>query len=210
MCCRRSGPLHGVLGPQGTALVIGVTSASHMEVVWATMEHLGRTRFLRSGFVSSDGQVERAGRVGQPAAWSLSLACPARASACSVETRGDPCLGHLPEGLGCGLGHSLSLLWPCKRERHPQGRGPGRQASIRADGQGPQGLPCARGRGLIPCYAPVSSTLLERADEWQPERGVLAGVLAGEEAGPAGGSGRRRALPEEGLTRACALADLAQ
>ncbi|XP_036088615.1 maestro heat-like repeat family member 5 [Rousettus aegyptiacus] len=30
-----------------------------MEVVWATMEHLGRTRFLRSGFVSSDGQVER-------------------------------------------------------------------------------------------------------------------------------------------------------
>ncbi|ELK11684.1 HEAT repeat-containing protein 7A [Pteropus alecto] len=41
---------------EGTALVIGVTSASHMEVVWATMEHLGRTRFLRSGFVSSDGQ----------------------------------------------------------------------------------------------------------------------------------------------------------
>lgn len=50
--------LTGSSGPQGMALAVGITSSSHLEQVWATLEHLGRTRFLRSALVSSDSQVE--------------------------------------------------------------------------------------------------------------------------------------------------------
>ena len=53
------GQAHGVLWPQGIALAIGVTSTSHVEQVWAMLEHLGHTRFLRSAPVSPDSQVER-------------------------------------------------------------------------------------------------------------------------------------------------------
>uniref|UniRef100_A0A8D1UBT4 Maestro heat like repeat family member 1 n=1 Tax=Sus scrofa TaxID=9823 RepID=A0A8D1UBT4_PIG len=41
---------------EGMALAVGITSSSHLEQVWATLEHLGRTRFLRSALVSSDSQ----------------------------------------------------------------------------------------------------------------------------------------------------------
>ncbi|XP_014643504.1 PREDICTED: maestro heat-like repeat family member 5 [Ceratotherium simum simum] len=41
---------------EGIALAVGITSASHMEEVWAMLEHLGRTRFLRTTFMSSDSQ----------------------------------------------------------------------------------------------------------------------------------------------------------
>lgn len=50
----------GHSGLQGIALAIGITSASHMEEVWAMLEHLGRTRFLQSTFMSPESQVERA------------------------------------------------------------------------------------------------------------------------------------------------------
>ncbi|XP_058524335.1 maestro heat-like repeat family member 5 isoform X2 [Ochotona princeps] len=33
---------------EGIAFAVGLASASHLEVVWAMLEHLGRTRFLRS------------------------------------------------------------------------------------------------------------------------------------------------------------------
>ncbi|XP_069931999.1 maestro heat-like repeat family member 5 isoform X11 [Oryctolagus cuniculus] len=39
---------------EGIALAMGLASTSHLEVVWATLEHLGRTRFLRSAL--RDGQ----------------------------------------------------------------------------------------------------------------------------------------------------------
>ncbi|XP_070078072.1 maestro heat-like repeat family member 5 isoform X16 [Equus caballus] len=41
---------------EGIALAIGITSASHMEEVWAMLEHLGRTRFLQSTFMSPESQ----------------------------------------------------------------------------------------------------------------------------------------------------------
>ncbi|XP_069931993.1 maestro heat-like repeat family member 5 isoform X5 [Oryctolagus cuniculus] len=41
-------------GEEGIALAMGLASTSHLEVVWATLEHLGRTRFLRSAL--RDGQ----------------------------------------------------------------------------------------------------------------------------------------------------------
>ncbi|XP_016071901.1 PREDICTED: maestro heat-like repeat family member 5 [Miniopterus natalensis] len=43
----------------GIALAIGITAALHMEVVWAMLEHLGRTRFLRSSHTAPDSQVEQ-------------------------------------------------------------------------------------------------------------------------------------------------------
>lgn len=47
---------------QGIAFAVGLASASHLEVVWAMLEHLGRTRFLRSAL--RDTQVGRWQRVG--------------------------------------------------------------------------------------------------------------------------------------------------
>ncbi|XP_037658554.1 maestro heat-like repeat family member 5 [Choloepus didactylus] len=41
---------------EGIALAIGLTSASHLEEVWAVLEHLGRTRFLRSPTAGADDQ----------------------------------------------------------------------------------------------------------------------------------------------------------
>nr|XP_044636991.1 maestro heat-like repeat family member 5 isoform X3 [Equus asinus] len=41
---------------EGIALAIGITSTSHMEEVWAMLEHLGRTRFLRSTFMPPESQ----------------------------------------------------------------------------------------------------------------------------------------------------------
>ncbi|ELW63435.1 HEAT repeat-containing protein 7A [Tupaia chinensis] len=41
---------------EGIALAVGLTSASHLEDVWAALEHLGRTRFLRSALCLADGQ----------------------------------------------------------------------------------------------------------------------------------------------------------
>nr|KAF6395872.1 hypothetical protein HJG59_012431 [Molossus molossus] len=41
----------------GIALAIGITAASHMEVVWAMMEQLGHTRVLRSSCTPPDSQV---------------------------------------------------------------------------------------------------------------------------------------------------------
>lgn len=49
----------GSSGLQGIALAVGIMSTSHMEVVWAMLEHLGHTSFLRSSFMSPDSQVER-------------------------------------------------------------------------------------------------------------------------------------------------------
>ncbi|KAF5919499.1 hypothetical protein HPG69_011514 [Diceros bicornis minor] len=42
---------------EGIALAVGITSASHVEEVWAMLEHLGRTRFLRTTFMSPDSQM---------------------------------------------------------------------------------------------------------------------------------------------------------
>ncbi|XP_037364257.1 proline-rich protein 36-like [Talpa occidentalis] len=41
---------------EGVALTVGLTSTLHLEEVWALLEHLGRTRFLRSAAVSSQSQ----------------------------------------------------------------------------------------------------------------------------------------------------------
>ncbi|XP_046498449.1 maestro heat-like repeat family member 5 [Equus quagga] len=41
---------------EGIALAIGITSTSHMEEVWAMLEHLGRTRFLQSTFMPPESQ----------------------------------------------------------------------------------------------------------------------------------------------------------
>lgn len=46
-------------GPQGITIAVGWTSTSHLDEVWALLEHLGRTRFLRLALTSSDSQVER-------------------------------------------------------------------------------------------------------------------------------------------------------
>uniref|UniRef100_A0A8C3WJ20 Maestro heat-like repeat family member 5 n=1 Tax=Catagonus wagneri TaxID=51154 RepID=A0A8C3WJ20_9CETA len=43
---------------EGTALAVGVASTAHLEQAWAVLEHLGRTRFLRSALVSPDSQDE--------------------------------------------------------------------------------------------------------------------------------------------------------
>ncbi|XP_072805943.1 maestro heat-like repeat family member 5 isoform X3 [Vicugna pacos] len=43
---------------EGIALAVGITSTSHLEQVWAMLEHLGRTKFLRSALVSSDSQPD--------------------------------------------------------------------------------------------------------------------------------------------------------
>ena len=43
-------------------MAIGIVSSRHMQEVWATLEHVGRTRFLRTVFTSPDSQVERAPR----------------------------------------------------------------------------------------------------------------------------------------------------
>lgn len=51
------GLLKGSSGPQGISLAIGITSSSHLEQVWGRLEHLGRTRFLRSAPLSPDSQV---------------------------------------------------------------------------------------------------------------------------------------------------------
>ncbi|XP_077022760.1 maestro heat-like repeat family member 5 isoform X2 [Tamandua tetradactyla] len=41
---------------EGIAMAVGLTSTSHLEEVWAVLEHLGRTRFLRSTFTGPDSQ----------------------------------------------------------------------------------------------------------------------------------------------------------
>ena len=52
---RPRGPgAHGNSCPQGIALAIGIAATSHLEVVWAVLEHLGRDRFLGS----QDSQVD--------------------------------------------------------------------------------------------------------------------------------------------------------
>ncbi|XP_047697647.1 maestro heat-like repeat family member 5 isoform X2 [Prionailurus viverrinus] len=41
---------------EGIAVAIGIVSSRHMQEVWATLEHVGRTRFLRTVFTSPDSQ----------------------------------------------------------------------------------------------------------------------------------------------------------
>ncbi|ERE86182.1 HEAT repeat-containing protein 8 [Cricetulus griseus] len=41
---------------EGIALAVGLASTKHLEAVWALLEHLGRTKFLRSVTVSPDSQ----------------------------------------------------------------------------------------------------------------------------------------------------------
>ncbi|KAB1257951.1 Maestro heat-like repeat family member 5 [Camelus dromedarius] len=43
---------------EGIALAVGITSTLHLEQVWAMLEHLGRTKFLRSALVSSASQPD--------------------------------------------------------------------------------------------------------------------------------------------------------
>ncbi|CAH7108886.1 Mroh4 [Phodopus roborovskii] len=43
---------------EGIALAVGLASTKHLEEVWALLEHLGRTKFLRSATVSPDNQDE--------------------------------------------------------------------------------------------------------------------------------------------------------
>lgn len=45
--------------PQGIALAVGIAAATHMELVWALLEHVGRTKFLRAPHTSSASQGER-------------------------------------------------------------------------------------------------------------------------------------------------------
>lgn len=49
----------GSSGIQGIALAVGLASTNHLEEVWALLEHLGRTKFLRSAAASEDNQVGR-------------------------------------------------------------------------------------------------------------------------------------------------------
>lgn len=51
------GLVKGSSGPQGISLAVGIASTSHLEQVWGRLEHLGRTRFLRSALLSPDSQV---------------------------------------------------------------------------------------------------------------------------------------------------------
>ncbi|XP_045309424.1 maestro heat-like repeat family member 5 isoform X4 [Leopardus geoffroyi] len=41
---------------EGIAVAIGIVSSRHMQEVWTTLEHVGRTRFLRTVFTSPDSQ----------------------------------------------------------------------------------------------------------------------------------------------------------
>ncbi|XP_076412203.1 maestro heat-like repeat family member 5 isoform X8 [Peromyscus maniculatus bairdii] len=41
---------------EGIALAVGLASTKHLQEVWALLEHLGRTKFLRSAAVSPDSQ----------------------------------------------------------------------------------------------------------------------------------------------------------
>lgn len=60
----------------------GIASSSHLQEVWATLEHLGRTRVLRTACTSPDYQVGRA-------AWDLETVVQAlRASVRSLELCG--------------------------------------------------------------------------------------------------------------------------
>ncbi|XP_042120762.1 maestro heat-like repeat family member 5 isoform X3 [Peromyscus maniculatus bairdii] len=43
---------------EGIALAVGLASTKHLQEVWALLEHLGRTKFLRSAAVSPDSQDE--------------------------------------------------------------------------------------------------------------------------------------------------------
>ncbi|XP_038936181.1 maestro heat-like repeat family member 5 isoform X3 [Rattus norvegicus] len=43
---------------EGIALAVGLASTKHLEEVWALLEHLGRTKFLRSAVMSEDSQAE--------------------------------------------------------------------------------------------------------------------------------------------------------
>ncbi|XP_036063470.1 maestro heat-like repeat family member 5 [Onychomys torridus] len=43
---------------EGIALAVGLASTKHLQEVWALLEHLGRTKFLRSAAVSPDNQDE--------------------------------------------------------------------------------------------------------------------------------------------------------
>ncbi|XP_057648199.1 maestro heat-like repeat family member 5 [Chionomys nivalis] len=43
---------------EGIALAVGLASTEHLQEVWALLEHLGRTKFLRSAVVSPDSQDE--------------------------------------------------------------------------------------------------------------------------------------------------------
>lgn len=54
-----AGCLTGSSGTQGIALAVGLASTKHLEEVWALLEHLGRTKFLRSAVTSEDSQVGR-------------------------------------------------------------------------------------------------------------------------------------------------------
>lgn len=49
----------GSSGIQGIALAVGLASTKHLEEVWALLEHLGRTKFLRSAAASENNQVGR-------------------------------------------------------------------------------------------------------------------------------------------------------
>lgn len=48
----------GSSGVQGIALAVGLASTKHLEEVWALLDHLGRTKFLRSA-ASENDQVGR-------------------------------------------------------------------------------------------------------------------------------------------------------
>ncbi|XP_039088881.1 maestro heat-like repeat family member 5 isoform X3 [Hyaena hyaena] len=41
---------------EGIAMAVGIASSTHMQEAWAMLEHVGRTRFLRTVFMSPDSQ----------------------------------------------------------------------------------------------------------------------------------------------------------
>lgn len=59
LCCPLWAASQGSFGIQGIALAVGMASTKHLEEVWALLEHLGRTKFLRSAAVSENNQVGR-------------------------------------------------------------------------------------------------------------------------------------------------------
>lgn len=59
LCCPLWDASLGSSGVQGIALAVGLASTKHLEEVWALLDHLGRTKFLRSAASSENGQVGR-------------------------------------------------------------------------------------------------------------------------------------------------------
>lgn len=130
--------LMGSPGLQGIALAIGITAASHMEVVWAMLEQLGRTRFLRSSCTPPDSQVEEVS--GDRGAGGLeSLACLPEPQFPHWKQRGNPGSDLSLRGCSVGLTPSLSLPWPRRCEPRPRAPslGPEPPSRLRVQATGP-------------------------------------------------------------------------